>query len=138
MRIATKTFIVVLVCLIGAGLSTSVVFYHYSELESARYQREVSQLALRDTENLRTVISQWFVTIDLFFYEKQGYLAGGIKKQASQMQEVIKVVESYGHPEVAESLKSMSETITIVADLVDKASISVSYTHLTLPTTPYV
>jgi signal transduction histidine kinase len=122
-RIATKTFIVVLVCLIGAGISSSVVFFSYSDLEKIRYQREVSQLALRDADNFRTVTSQWFVTIDLFFYEKQGYLASGIKTQAIQMLDVLNVIQSYNNSKDEEVFSEMSTAIQSIHDAVDKASI---------------
>jgi signal transduction histidine kinase len=122
-RIATKTFIVVLVCLIGAGLSSSVVFISYSDLEKIRYQREVSQLALQDADNFRTVTSQWFVTIDLFFYEKQGYLASGIKTQAKQMLDVLSIIQSYNNSEDEEVFSKMSVAIHSIHDAVDKASI---------------
>ncbi len=95
MRISIKSFIVVLVCLVGAGIFAGVVFIAYSKLEQARYDREVTQLALRESEKFRTITSQWFNTIDLFFFEKQGYLAAGIKTQALQMVEVIEVIHGY-------------------------------------------
>lgn len=123
MRIATKTLIVVLVCLIGAGLSATVVFVDYRELEDSRYQREVSLLALRDADNFRTITSQWFVTIDLFFFEKQGYLASGIKKQATQMQEIIDIIQSYNNADDSENLNLVKEAINITVDSVGKASI---------------
>ncbi len=123
MRIATKTFIVVLVCLIGAGLSAGTVFVYYSDLENARYQREVSRLALRDTDNFRTVTSQWFVTIDLFFFEKQGYLASGIKTQAKQMLDVLNVIQSYNNSEQTTEFEEVSSAISAIHDAVDKASI---------------
>ncbi len=123
MRIATKTFIVVLVCLVGAGLSASVVFYNYSILENSRYQREVSSLALRDVENFRTVISQWFVTIDLFFNERQSYLASGIKKQATQMQEVASVIQSYKNNDNQLEFQEIVDSINNVSISVEKASI---------------
>lgn len=122
MRIATKTLIVVLVCLIGAGISSSVVFIHYSDLENARYQREVSQLSLREADNVRTITSQWFVTIDLFFYEKQGYLASGIRRQASQLIKILEVIQSYNNSDEKNHFKEVSRAIQVIHSAVDKAS----------------
>lgn len=123
MRIATKTLIVVLVCLIGAGLSASVVFYYYNALESVQKQREISVLALRDVENFRTITSQWFVTIDLFFNAEQSYLANGIKRQAVQMKGIVDTIHSYENSEDGALFEQIESTITAIQTAVSEASI---------------
>jgi len=122
-RIATKTLIVVLVCLIGAGLSASVVFYYYNALESVQKQREISVLALRDVENFRTITSQWFVTIDLFFNAEQSYLANGIKRQAVQMKGIVDTIHSYENSEDGALFEQIESTITAIQTAVSEASI---------------
>ena len=90
MRISTKTLIVVLVCLLGAAFSSAVVFYQYKQVEEYRQHRENSYLALREIDHMQTILSQWFITIDLFFAEKQGYLNNSIQKQVPQILNLLK------------------------------------------------
>lgn len=89
MRVSIKTLIVVLVCLFGGALSAGVVFYQYKAVEIAREQRENGLLAVREIDHMQTILSQWFITIDLFFSNKQGYLNISIQNQAPQMLEML-------------------------------------------------
>lgn len=90
MRVSTKTLIVVLVCLFGGALSSSVVFYQYKQVEEYRAQRENSLLALREIDHMQTILSQWFVTIDLFFTDQQGYLNNSIQNQVPELAEMLR------------------------------------------------
>ncbi|MCH6258099.1 ATP-binding protein [Puniceicoccaceae bacterium K14] len=93
MRIYSQTLVVVLVCSLGALLSFIVVGYEYKRVETLR-TLEKSETGIRsDVERFKTMSSQWFVTIDLFFGYEQTYLISGIERQSKDLISVLEQID---------------------------------------------
>ncbi len=94
MKIAQQSMLVVLACVLG-GLCTSLVIGVKSyQLQKIQEVHTDNQLHLRDIEHQKLMLSQWFVTIDLFFSQQDSYLESGISIQSKQLQNMFKMQEN--------------------------------------------
>ncbi|MEH6347095.1 MAG: ATP-binding protein [Bermanella sp.] len=94
MKIAQQSMFVVLACVLG-GLCTSLVIGVKSyQLQKIQEVHTDNQLHLRDIEHQKLMLSQWFVTIDLFFSQQDSYLESGINIQSKQLQNMFKMKEN--------------------------------------------
>jgi len=75
----------VLVCLFGAIATSLLIVTQYQVVQDVREDTESSRLAGRDLEQLKVMMSQWYVVIDLFFEDGGSYVASGLEKQAEDM-----------------------------------------------------
>lgn len=126
MKISTKTLIVVLVCLLGALLAATSILASYQSREDARKNNELSVLALRDVAHLETALSQWFTTIDLFFNAQQAYLASGIAKQSTQLQNIVDLIQLQLAPQLDDKLifTVLDDNVRDISTMVMAASLS--------------
>ena len=92
MRIAFQTLFVVLVCVFGGLFSSLLIGTNYQLLQNLQERHSNNLLNLREVEHQQTMLSQWFVTIDLFFNQHQSYLVNGIKVQAGQLTDMLEAV----------------------------------------------
>ena len=86
MKISSATLLVVLVCLLGAIATSFQIVTQYQMVQKVQGTTERTRLAGRDLQQLKTMMSQWYVSIDLFFENGDSYVASGVIKQASAMQ----------------------------------------------------
>ena len=94
MKIAQQSMLVVLACVLG-GLCTSLVIAVKSyQLQKNQEVHTDNQLHLRDIEHQKLMLSQWFVTIDLFFSQQDSYLESGISIQSKQLLNMFKMKEN--------------------------------------------
>ena len=94
MKIAQQSMLVVLACVLG-GLCTSLVIGVKSyQLQKNQEIHTDNRLHLRDIEHQKLMLSQWFVTIDLFFSQQDSYLENGISVQSKQLLNMFKLQEN--------------------------------------------
>ena len=79
MRVAHHTAVVVLVCSLGALASG------YRDIDGQTRDLGQNSAALRDISHLGTLVAQWFVTVDLVFYQGETYLVSGARDQAANL-----------------------------------------------------
>lgn len=115
-----------MVCLIGALIAATAIMASYQAREQARTDNERSVLAQHDIAHLETALSQWFTTIDLFFNAQQAYLASGIAKQSSQMQNIIDLIEVQlaSKMDDATIFEALHQRIELISKSVSKAAIT--------------
>ena len=85
MRVAHHTAVVVLVCSIGGLTLAGALASGYRDIDLQARDLGQNSAALRDITHLRTLVAQWFVTVDLVLYQGETYLANGANDQASSL-----------------------------------------------------
>ncbi len=90
MRISSATLLIILVCLIGGLATGSLIVSQYFVVQKSQAATEATRLSGRDLLQLKVMMSQWYVTIDLFFEDGDSYVARGILKQAKDIEKLWK------------------------------------------------
>ena len=138
MKIAQQSMLVVLACVLG-GLFTSVIIGIKSyQIQYAQENNTENLLLLRDVQHQKLMLSQWFITIDLYFSQQDSYLQNGINIQAKQLLNMLNLNNSKPikphqfsskeafqklHKEILQSNEALYTHISLVASLI-KASAS--------------
>ena len=124
MRISQQTLLMLLGCFLAGLAAYAAIGISFQSMSSLRTQNENSTALLMESKYLETGLSQWFVNIDLFFSQQEGYLASGIKAQAEQMQEITSTLETnmLNASQEHEVFKSMRESLVAIASVVAEVS----------------
>lgn len=126
MRISLQTLLMLLVCFLSGIIAYAAVGLKYQQLSLLQAKNENSNLLARDIEYLEIGLTQWFVNIDLFFNEKQGYLASGIASQAEQLQKLLKNIEdNFANVQMKKENKSIQK-FGIEVNTIKKLIIAIS------------
>ncbi|MEM7003033.1 MAG: ATP-binding protein [Pseudomonadota bacterium] len=119
MRIATTTGLVVLICLIGGLSAAGAVWHQYQVVAERQQAAAAAALVERDFRQLKTLTHHWFVALDLFFEDGQGYVANSIARQADELLQVVATVEI-----LTEQSLAMDAAVTSIAAEVAELAIS--------------
>jgi PAS domain S-box-containing protein len=137
MKIAQQSMLVVLACVLGGLLTSIIIGVKSYQLQKVQEMNTENLLLLRDVKHQKLMLSQWFVTIDLFFSQQDSYLESGISIQASQLLKMLNVKnselnESYQfatqqefqplHKDILQTSKALFESISQVAALIKSSS----------------
>ena len=118
--------------LANAEISTELNIGNLNQLKpSPRDHREFQAIFLRE-EVINTAVDCW--------YESDGFyhIGGGAEGKIPLLQAMVEVVPKDTVKEVFRNWRTYLEKTNDLEVALDKIIIAVSYTHLTLPTTPYV
>ena len=85
MRVAHHTAVVVLVCSLGGLGLAGTLASGYRDIDGQTRDLGQNSVALRDISHLGTLVAQWFVTVDLVFYQGETYLVSGARDQAANL-----------------------------------------------------
>ncbi len=85
MRVAHHTAVVVLVCSLGGLGLAGALASGYRDIDGQTRDLGQNSVALRDISHLGTLVAQWFVTVDLVFYQGETYLVSGARDQAANL-----------------------------------------------------
>lgn len=85
MRISSATLLIILVCLVGGLVTGSLIVSQYLVVQKSQSATESTRLAGRDLQQIKVMMGQWYVTIDLFFEGGDSYVAKGILEQAKDI-----------------------------------------------------
>ena len=85
MRVAHHTAVVVLVCSLGGLGLAGALASGYRDIDGQTRDLGQNSVALRDISHLETLVAQWFVTVDLVFYQGETYLVSGARDQAANL-----------------------------------------------------
>ncbi len=129
--------LVVLVCVLG-GLFTSVIIGIKSyQIQYAQEINTKNILLLRDVKHQKLMLSQWFITIDLYFSQQDSYLQNGISSQAKQLLNMLSLnnskpiqPEQFTNPKkfqdlynvILQSTELLYTDINLVASLIKESS----------------
>lgn len=94
MKIAQQSMLVVLVCVLGGLLTSVIIGIKSYQLQNAQEINTENLLLLRDVQHQKLMLSQWFITIDLYFSQQDYYLQRGISIQAKQLLNMINLNKS--------------------------------------------
>ena len=138
MKIAQQSMLVVLACVLGGLLTSVVIGIKSYQLQSAHEINTDNLLLLRDVKHEKLMLSQWFITIDLYFSQKDSYLQSGINIQAKQLLNMLNLKKTqplYSNPsdyqeeslqlqsEIQKTSKALYDEISLVASLIKSSDI---------------
>lgn len=125
MRISAQNFYVVSSCLIAGIVLVSALILRYNHVLSLQENHEENILAQRDIKHIESMVSQWFVNVDLFFGYQQSYLASGIGRQVPQLQTMLQSLEKNNLSALgAESPSNIISTLGTVNTSIQQLAIS--------------
>lgn len=85
MKISVQSQLLVMLCFLTSLASFYLIGSQYYETKSFESQRDEIALDAVKITHLQSMLSQWMVTLDLFYYNRQSYLVPGIVQQAGQI-----------------------------------------------------
>ncbi len=138
MKIAQQSMLVVLACVLGGLLTSMVIGVKSYQLQNIQEINTDNQLLLRDVKHQKLMLSQWFITIDLYFSQQDSYLKKGISTQAKQLLNMLNLNNSRPfdfnqnitedefqqlHDEIKQTSQDIYNTISQVSSLIKSSDI---------------